>query len=112
MIDAYEPVEIRSRPQVDDDGNLTDPGEDTRTVICRVQPLILSTDITVDQEGTSAKLRVFAPAGTTVDENSEVKIRGEWYQVMEPPHNYATYRRPAVRRHRPSTVFTCERSEG
>ena len=59
------------------------------------------------------QLRVFVPLGTVVDADSEVLIRGEWFSVMEPPHDFArVLRRPALSRHRPSVVFTCKRGEG
>lgn len=108
---AYEPVVIRQREQVDDDGNAVGGG-DPVTVTCRVQPLVLNQDVGLDREGTTEQLRVFAPAGTVVDAETEVQIRGNWFTVLDPPHNYAQYRRPSLARHRPSTVFTCERGAG
>jgi hypothetical protein len=111
MNEAFEPVEIRDRPQVDDDGDLI-PGTGSVTVTCLVQPLVLDQDVNVDREGTSEQLRVFAPAGTSVSAESEVVIRGRVFRVVEPPHDYAAFRRPRLARHHPSTVFVCERGEG
>ena len=111
MNEAFEPVEIRDRPQVDDDGDLI-PGTGSVTVTCRVQPLVLDQDVGVDREGTAEQLRVFAPSGTAVDAESEVVICGRVFRVVEPPHDYAAFRRPRLARHRPSTVFVCERGEG
>lgn len=112
MNGAYEPVVIRQRAGVDDDGRKTPPGPSTEK-LCRVQPLVLDQDIGTDREGTREELRVFAPAGTDVTDESEARIRGRWYRVTKPPHDYAAYRRPVLaRRHRPSVVFVCERGAG
>lgn len=109
--EAFEPVEIRSRAETDEYGRPLAPGSSV-TVTCRVQPLVLAQDVGQDREGTMMQLRVFAPSGTVVDADSEVLIRGEWFSVMEPPHDFAVFRRPALSRHRPSVVFTCKRGEG
>lgn len=111
MNEAWEPVEIRGPSTTDDFGHVSTSG-DSVTVTCRVQPLVLAQDVGVDREGVFETLRVFAPAGTVVRSGCEVKIRGEWFTVLEPPHNFAEFRRPALGRHRPSLVFTCSRGEG
>lgn len=111
MIEAFEPVTIQDRPVVDDDGYPVGGG-DPVTVTCRVQPLVLDEDVGRDRQGTYTELRVFAPAGTRVTSRSQVMIRGEWFDVADPPHDYSLYRRPAMRRHRPSVVFVAKRGEG
>lgn len=111
MNEAWEPVEIRQRPEVDEYGVPAGHGSSV-TVTCRVQPLVLAQDVGQDREGAFVQLRVFAPSGTVVDDDSEVLIRGEWFTVLEPPHDFAAFRRPALSRHRPSVVFVCQRGEG
>ena len=111
MNEAFEPVTIQDRPVVDDDGYAVGGG-DPVTVNCRVQPLVLDEDVGRDREGTYTELRVFAPAGTRVSASSEAMIRGEWFRVSEPPHDWSAYRRPVMRRHRPSVVFVAKRGEG
>ena len=108
---AFEPVTIQDRATVDDDGYPVGGG-DPVTVNWRGQPLGLDEDVGRDREGTYTELRVFAPAGTCVSASSEAMIRGEWFRVSEPPHDWSAYRRPVMRRHRPSVVFVAKRGEG
>ena len=111
MKDAHEPVTIKTRDAVDDDGFPISRGGEV-TVLCRVQPMNLESDQETDRFGTFERLRVFAPPGTVVSQESEVLIRGEWYRVDEPPFNQGLYRRPALARHQPSVTFIAQRGEG
>ncbi|WP_018024088.1 hypothetical protein [Corynebacterium ulceribovis] len=97
---------------VDDDGNPL-PGAADRTVAVKtVQPLAMSEMSDEDKQGTIDVLRVWAPAGTQVEDGDDVTVRGERYQVRLTAWDWSKNRRPALRSHRPSMVFDCVRGEG
>ena len=113
MLEKYvEPVTFRRAMQFDDDGfPIPDEGREV-TVSCRVQPLVLDEDTGRDRDGTFTELRVFAPAGTSVDSETVVVIRSDEYRVEAPPHDWHQYRRAALSSHRPSVVFVAKRGVG
>lgn len=113
MLAKYvEPVQFKRAKQFDDDGFPIKGTGGSSTVMCRVQPLVLEQDIGRDHDGTFTELRIFAPAGTPVDSETVVTVRGKDFQVKEPPHDWSQFRRPLVASHRPSVVFVAQRGEG
>lgn len=97
---------------VDDDGYPLPGTADVEVPGCIVQ--LASTDESreLDRTAQLESLRVFAPAGTVIESDRVVRIRGQVYRVVGIPFDWSITRRPVLGAHRPRVEFTVERGEG
>lgn len=107
-----ETVTVVGEDEYDWDGNLI-PGSGKREIAgCTVSPAGQSRIDQADVDGITSSLQVLAPAGTTIAEGEQVKIRGLTYTVDQVPFDWSHRRRPANPRHRPKVAFIVKRGEG
>ena len=97
---------------VDDDGYPLPSAKDRTVSVKSVQPLSLEEMAGIDRDGVVDALRVWALDGVSISEGDTVRIRGLDYRVETTAWDWSKNRRPALARHRPSTVFDCVRGAG
>lgn len=107
-----EPIVITGRTEFDDYGNAIENKKRRRIDGCVVEPNGDADSWERDVFGGNAKsLRVFAPAGTVINEGDNVDIRGTRYRVSVIPWDYSYRRSPWASFHQPKVVFICEYEE-
>ena len=101
-----ERVCFLSKPETDWDGNLI-PGSGSVTKFCRVYPAGMQDTDDIDFDGNTSKLTVQAPAGS-YEVGQEVEIRGQVYEIVHAPFDFAHGRKAAHPDHRPKVLITVE----
>ena len=97
---------------VDDDGYPLPGTADVHVEGCTVQLGSTDESIALDRTAQLETLTVFAPAGTVIEVDRDVRIRGKVYRVVGIPFDWSVSRRPVLGSHRPLVEFVVTRGAG